>query len=233
METSKIIYLGSSADTENIDDSKDVKFNAPAEVIRQMYDYADERGSVIVCDCELDFQYNEIEHRKQYTMNWSKNDADKTVEKYEKLYEDIKKIASLISYRQLIDNTVDIESLPAELREVWEKYICPLKADEDETKDGALNVKTKRQSGESVSKNEQLLYDRYISMAENEAVSRIGKGVEAGMVIRSARNLCAVMCLGAPEEVAVSFGGRFAAALAVHRFCSSAASIGISVKSYS
>lgn len=213
--------------TKTCFDKKDYSELTPEECLTIMCDSIRD-GKLILPDWTYD---GDLENGK-YVLSCEMAmpcDNDAILKEYHDLYDSLAAIAK--KYDELMDNTEDVSSLlNDELMKVWNVYISPFdKADFDGDRISEISEKLdyiamvidedgkEIDSEYEVSDDDIEYYNEYMDHLEADSERRLGSDIVAYPLVITAKRLCRLMSLKAPQIILNGEAKTLITALLLHR----------------
>lgn len=149
-------------------------------------------------------------------MTWNENEKNEAVSAFEKLYSQLKEIASV--YDRLEDTLEENKTvLSPELLEVWNTYVRDFETG-DLDLEKICDISERKDACERVTDEEEALYKIYRDAVYKDAESRLENKLAAYDAVIRAKRVCKLMSLNAPEIIINNEAKLLAQAIAVNRF---------------
>ena len=214
----------------------------PEECLKIMCDNT-KNGKLILPDWNYDGDWEEGKYVLSCEMD-TPCDKDAILKEYHDLYNSLAAIAK--RYDELMSKAEDVSSiLDNELMKVWNVYISPFdKADFDGDRISEITEKldyiamlidedgNEEDEDMTVSDKDIEYYNKYMEQLETDSANRLGRDVVAYPLVITAKRLCRLMSLKAPQIILNGEAKTLIAALLLHRCAKSVTPISIKGQSY-
>ena len=182
----------------------------PTRYIREMFAHTDDQGLLYIPTWPRDGVPNETADGNylECRMNWTAEDCDREVEKFNALYTALERIAE--KYEALDGGADPHEVLTDELYKVWNLYVRefdPAGLDMDRI------YELDELADEELTEKDKALLNAYSVSCHIDAMLRLGKSRVAYDVVIRAMRVCRLLALGAPAVIVRNETGLLAQAL--------------------